>query len=70
MKLALIAIALLLAGCATCRDHPVACGLGAAIAVGAVVIAADHGHQVGEVTPLARRDGPTCREQSNGTCVP
>jgi len=35
---------LLLAGCATCRDHPTACKAGAAIVVVVTVIAVEH-HQ-------------------------
>lgn len=46
----LIACALVLAlsGCATCRDHPVACSVGGAIIAGSIaasILANDHHHR-------------------------
>lgn len=36
------ALALILSGCAVCRQHSVACGVAAAIAVGSVAAAVQH----------------------------
>lgn len=44
MKPLFLSIVLLLGGCATCREYPVACTVGTVVAVGAVAAAASSGH--------------------------
>lgn len=39
LALCLMAI---VSGCATCREHPVACAIGSAIIIGSVAAAVDH----------------------------
>lgn len=43
MKPLFLSIVLLLGGCATCREYPVACTVGTVVAVGVVAAAASHG---------------------------
>lgn len=43
MKTAIFALAILLTGCATCRNHPVACGAAYVVLAGSIV-ASQSGH--------------------------
>lgn len=43
MRLIGVLAAASLAACATCRDHPVACGIGAALVAGSIAASLDHG---------------------------
>lgn len=49
--LAIFAVLALMAGCATCDRHPVACGVGMALAVGSVAAVAATHHKVPATTP-------------------
>lgn len=37
-------VVLILAGCQTCREHPVACAIGSAVVVGTAIALADQHH--------------------------
>ena len=72
-SLVAIILALALGGCATCHEHPVACGVVTAITVGAVAAAAQHHHD------QRAQSGPTSAvvlgqcvpgPLPNGTCIP
>lgn len=49
MKTTVLVCALLaLAGCATCRNHPVACGIAGAVVVGSIAASVQHSHDITE----------------------
>jgi hypothetical protein len=48
MKIAIVTLVAVLSGCATCRSHPVACGVAGAVVTGSIaatIIANDHHHR-------------------------
>lgn len=57
MKSAIVLGTLLLAGCATCRDHPVACAAITGVVAASVVLSIDH-HRGDPSDPLHRRMSP------------
>lgn len=48
---ALALLMVFLGGCATCREHPIACGIVGAVAISAIVIAADRHNTGPQITP-------------------
>lgn len=63
MRFALIVAFSVAAGCATCRDHAVFCGVGAAFVAGAIVASSQHSSQ--NQPPLFTYRRPVC---SAGPC--
>lgn len=60
-KATVLIAALSMAGCMTCREHPVACAIGTGIVVGSVAAIVEHQHDQHD-----RRVGPT----SGPLCAP
>lgn len=68
LRAALLAAVLALVGCATCREHPVACGIASAIVVGSIAAAAEHHHD--QHVFLTREADPGLRTHCPGTPGP
>lgn len=65
-----VSLAGLMGGCATCREHPVACSIGSAVIVGSIAatVAANSGHNHDDHTASAS----LCGKPGNaviGSCV-
>jgi uncharacterized protein YceK len=60
MKAALLLVVMLLAGCATCREHPTACEAAAAVFVAGAVIAIDQRPADPASPTLHIPTGPNC----------
>ena len=65
----LLAALLILSGCATCRQHPVACSIGGAFIVGSIAASVDHGGGGGNQRATAARRG-MCAPQGGASCGP
>jgi hypothetical protein len=67
MKSALIVLALVLSGCATCQEHPVACGVSAALIAGSIAASSLDHSGGGGAAPAGRSTigAPNC---SAGGC--
>jgi hypothetical protein len=62
LRAAWLASLVALAGCATCRDHPVACGVVSAVMVGSIaatIVANEHAHHPGAPTRIVCNPGVT-----------
>jgi hypothetical protein len=44
MKIFALVLCSLLAGCATCREHPIACGIAGAVVAGSIAASVQHHH--------------------------
>lgn len=60
MKAIAIAASLMLSACATCHDHPVMCGIGAAVIAGSIAISIDHSHG-GDYRPRSTTQPAPCQ---------
>lgn len=53
-----------LTGCATCREHPVACWVATGVIAGTIVASGSHRTQA--LQPIG--PGPGCTKQPDGSC--
>ena len=62
----------LLAGCATCREHPVVCSAAVAVVAGSVALAVHRERGERQAMPHFERDprGPMCRQIPGGPVCP
>jgi hypothetical protein len=61
------ALVLILSGCATCEQHPVACGIAGAVIVGTVAAGVQHHHDQQESRGIQQRFG-FCTNPGNPEC--
>lgn len=59
--LSILILALIATGCMTCREHPVACSIGAALLVGSAAATLEHHHDQMHERQIAPGGSPQCR---------